>query len=848
MGRRRLSKHVRPVQEERDLCVGVQIPKGREVVFFATRDFKRASSSSNHHHCDDDDDDSMMAVSEDDDASSSAEEEEDATHTATEKTTRSRRTKRIPPPRRIAGASYSSSETTTTTTKVIPRPRQGRRGRRAPSSSRSSLVSSSSSSSTGSDNLPPTPPPSPKGPSLEEEKDEKKLEEETTTTTTLTTTYVPPPPPLPPPPPMPPSPPSALPPPPPVPDMLTMTRQHENAHHYAAAMSASFADMHLSSHQYTGHSYRDQHYQGGKERVEPEKHMQPPPNKPRPPNQHWSLDYSSNYVVTGERPQNFIIDPQGIPTPALQKLVDLKSELISAHAHVPLSVKIESAKRCELTSEKLGTFDVVVINPDWSKMTWRDVARLDLNAVTSEKAFVFMWIGKGDGKMHDNALKIIKAWKFRRCAEEIVWVKTGLDNVESPYSSPPSSLSSKKSAASRSAGAVGSVSPKSSSSKTTATSSPSSPSSPSTPSTLSTPSSVSSYSSPSSFRSRSTSIASTVTHLSTLSEDEGGINEEDFPLALHKEHCIIAVKAKVTRKEAQLIHANVDADVIISPPLHGNKKPDQIYGIAERFVQGLRRLNLFGDTEQLRPGWVTVSENVDRTTHNPFTYRKAFEGTRLTGKFEAQYQRRANRAMSAPPTFHPEMQQQQQYSHDNDNQYQSPHLSTPPPPPQEQQQQQRQLRSGGQTYTYRHKSGLSPQSSPQRVSRPAHLLPHDEDITRLRPKSRSPSKSGGRNGSDGGGQFSSYDESEYAADEYYSPRTPSQGAVMVPPMFSQYAPPPTFYPQQQYQYPYVSQQYIHALQQQQQQYQMSSNNEQQQQQQQYYKGTFTLPPGSSGPA
>jgi N6-adenosine-specific RNA methylase IME4 len=81
-----------------------------------------------------------------------------------------------------------------------------------------------------------------------------------------------------------------------------------------------------------------------------------------------------------------------------------------------------------------------------------------------------------------------------------------------------------------------------------------------------------------------------VTHLSTLSEDEGGINEEDFPFALHKEHCIIAVKAKVTRKEAQLIHANVDADVIISPPLHGNKKPDQIYGIAERFVQGLRRL------------------------------------------------------------------------------------------------------------------------------------------------------------------------------------------------------------------------------------------------------------------
>merc|ERR1740138_1967558 len=132
--------------------------------------------------------------------------------------------------------------------------------------------------------------------------------------------------------------------------------------------------------------------------------------------------------------------------------------------------------------------------------------------------------------MHDNALKIMKAWKFRRCAEEIVWVKTGLDRTESsltPSSSPASSSASRRSVASGSVGAVG------------------------------TPSS------PSSFRSRtSTSIASTMSHLSTLSEDGEGMNEEEFPFTLHKEHCMIAAKAKVTRKEAQLIHANVDADVI----------------------------------------------------------------------------------------------------------------------------------------------------------------------------------------------------------------------------------------------------------------------------------------------
>ena len=579
--------------------------------------------------------------------------------------------KTIPTPRR----KENEAEKEARTRKVIPRPRKdegenfGERDDRE-RDRHTTLSSSASEEDQETRRCPPTPPPSPRLEEEEEEEKEVKM-------------YVPPPPPLPSPPPMPPSPPPPLPPPLPtsLPANLTLTQHHENAHHYAASMAAaaaamSFGDMRLSaspasssssqSMMMGGHSYRHQQQQHGREegkdRVEVAQHMQPPPNTPKPPNQHWSLDYSSHYVVTGERPQNFIIDPQGIPTPALQKLVDLKSELINAHAHVPLSVKIESAKTCELTSENLGTFDVVVINPDWSKMNWRDVARLDLNAVTSDKAFVFLWIGKGDGRMHDNALKIMKAWKFRRCAEEIVWVKTGLDRTESsltPSSSPASSSASRRSVASGSVGAVG----------TPPYASPSSSSmSPSSPSTPSTPSSASSSSSPSSFRSRtSTSIASTMSHLSTLSEDGEGMNEEEFPFTLHKEHCMIAAKAKVTRKEAQLIHANVDADVIISPPLQGNQKPDQIYAIAERFVQGLRRLNLFGDSQLLRPGWVTVSENVYRTTHNPITYRKAFEGTRVSGKFEAQYQRRANRAM---------MQQQQQYN--QYTQYQSPQSSMTP--------------------------------------------------------------------------------------------------------------------------------------------------------------------------
>ena len=161
------------------------------------------------------------------------------------------------------------------------------------------------------------------------------------------------------------------------------------------------------------------------------------------------------------------------------------------------------------------------------------MAKLDIGAVTSDKAFVFLWAGKGQGRMQQNALKILKAWKFKRCAEEIIWVKPGMDPlvVESstlsffPYDkdkrfSPTSPARSKISMGS----------------ETNAFST-----SPKTPNTTrSTSSPASRFSSPSSTHLRDS--------LSSLREEE--IKEEDFYLSMHKEHCIIATKGKITCKEA----------------------------------------------------------------------------------------------------------------------------------------------------------------------------------------------------------------------------------------------------------------------------------------------------------
>jgi len=77
-----------------------------------------------------------------------------------------------------------------------------------------------------------------------------------------------------------------------------------------------------------------------------------------------------------------------------------------------------------------------------------------------------------------------------------------------------------------------------------------------------------------------------------------------------------------------VIHANVDTDVIISeePELGSLRKPEELYHIIEHFCLGRRRLELFGEDHNIRPGWVTLGNKMSSSNWNTEIYLSYFEG------------------------------------------------------------------------------------------------------------------------------------------------------------------------------------------------------------------------------
>ncbi|KAL3232658.1 N6-adenosine-methyltransferase IME4 [Nakaseomyces bracarensis] len=74
-----------------------------------------------------------------------------------------------------------------------------------------------------------------------------------------------------------------------------------------------------------------------------------------------------------------------------------------------------------------------------------------------------------------------------------------------------------------------------------------------------------------------------------------------------KEHLLVGLKGDPT-----WINRNVDVDLIVAPTRETSHKPDDLYGIVERLV-GLhsRKLEIFGRTHNLRPGWLTIGNQLD---------------------------------------------------------------------------------------------------------------------------------------------------------------------------------------------------------------------------------------------
>ncbi len=110
---------------------------------------------------------------------------------------------------------------------------------------------------------------------------------------------------------------------------------------------------------------------------------------------------------------------------------------------------------------------------------------------------------------------------------------------------------------------------------------------------------------------------------SSFAEDQNTI------LKHTKEHCLVGIKGTVRRGEdAHFIHANVDTDVIVAEeePYGGTQKPEELYQIIERFCLGRKRIELFGEEHNIRPGWVTVGKGLSGTNFDARKYENWFKG------------------------------------------------------------------------------------------------------------------------------------------------------------------------------------------------------------------------------
>ena len=56
---------------------------------------------------------------------------------------------------------------------------------------------------------------------------------------------------------------------------------------------------------------------------------------------------------------------------------------------------------------------------------------------------------------------------------------------------------------------------------------------------------------------------------------------------------------------------HVDCDVVVSEVRETSRKPDEMYPLLERLSPGTRKLEIFAREHNLRPGWVSLGNQLD---------------------------------------------------------------------------------------------------------------------------------------------------------------------------------------------------------------------------------------------
>ena len=88
----------------------------------------------------------------------------------------------------------------------------------------------------------------------------------------------------------------------------------------------------------------------------------------------------------------------------------------------------------------------------------------------------------------------------------------------------------------------------------------------------------------------------------------------------------MGIKGTVRRsQDGHIIHSNVDTDIIVTeePKYGSDRKPEELYSIIEHFALGRRRLELFGEDHNVRPGWVTVGLSLSASNFSPQVFTRS---------------------------------------------------------------------------------------------------------------------------------------------------------------------------------------------------------------------------------
>lgn len=101
-----------------------------------------------------------------------------------------------------------------------------------------------------------------------------------------------------------------------------------------------------------------------------------------------------------------------------------------------------------------------------------------------------------------------------------------------------------------------------------------------------------------------------------------------------KEHCLVGLQEIADKSiDPVYLHPNIDSDVILSEqpdnqdPRYFFSKPKEIYDLIERFCLGRRRLNLFGNVNDTRPGWLVVGIDFKKEgNYDRDEYQSYFQG------------------------------------------------------------------------------------------------------------------------------------------------------------------------------------------------------------------------------